>query len=89
MQLAKLPVGKMSIRFPVGKKNVGKCLYAWWKVDGASLKLGYNDGRKHVYLPLYAKAVVKAEAYRRQKPTLSRKWQRFSKSSNFAITATF
>ena len=25
---------KMSIRFPVGKKNVGKCLYSWWKVDG-------------------------------------------------------
>ena len=56
---------KMSIRFPVGKKNVGKCLYAWWKVGGAFQKLGYVDGRKHIYLPLYAKAVVKTEAYRR------------------------
>ena len=56
---------KMSIRFPVGKKNVGKCLYAWWKVGGAFQKLGYIDGRKHIYIPLYAKAVVKTEAYRR------------------------
>ena len=56
---------KISIRFPVGKKNVGKCLYAWWKVGGAFQKLGYVDGRKHIYLPLYAKAVVKTEAYRR------------------------
>ena len=56
---------KMSIRFPVGKKNVGKCQYAWWKVGGAFQKLGYVDGRKHIYLPLYAKAVVKTEAYRR------------------------
>ena len=56
---------KMSIRFPVGKKNVGKCLYAWWKVNGEFKKLGYIDGRKHIYLPLYAKAVVKTEAFRR------------------------
>ena len=56
---------KMSIRFPVGKKNVGKCLYAWWKVDGAFQKLGYIEGRKAIYIPLYAKAVVKTEAYRR------------------------
>ena len=39
---------KMSIRFPVGKNNVGKCLYAWWKVDGAFQKLGYIEGRKHI-----------------------------------------
>jgi hypothetical protein len=56
---------KMSIRFPVGKENVGKCCYAWWKVDGEFRKLGYVDGRKYIYLPLYAKAVVKTEAYRR------------------------
>ena len=56
---------KMSIRFPVGKENVGKCCYAWWKVDGEFRKLDYIDGRKYIYLPLYAKAVVKTEAYRR------------------------
>ena len=56
---------KMSIRFPVGKNNVGKCLYAWWKVGGTFQKLGYIEGRKHIYIPLYAKAVVKTEAYRR------------------------
>ena len=54
-----------AFRFPAGKKNVGKCLYAWWKVEGEFKKLGYIDGRKHIYLPLYAKAVVKTEAYRR------------------------
>ncbi len=56
---------KMSIRFPVGKKNVGKCLYAWWKVDGEFRRLGYVAARKEIYIPLYAKAVVKTEAYRR------------------------
>lgn len=56
---------KMSIRFPVGKKNVGKCLYAWWKVDGVFQKLDYIEARKHIYIPLYAKAVVKTKAYRR------------------------
>ena len=56
---------KMSIRFPVGRENVGKCCYVWWKVDGEFRKLGYIDGRKYIYLPLYAKTVVKTEAYRR------------------------
>ena len=56
---------KMSIRFPVGRENVGKCCYAWWEVDGEFRKLGYVDGRKYIYLPLYAKTVVKTEAYRR------------------------
>ena len=56
---------KMSIRFPVGKKNVGKCLYSWWKVDGEFKPLDYIPARKAIYIPLYAKAVVKTEAYRR------------------------
>ena len=56
---------KMSIRFPVGRENVRKCCYVWWKVDGEFRKLGYIDGRKYIYLPLYAKTVVKKEAYRR------------------------
>ena len=34
---------KMSIRFPVGKTNVGKCLYAWWKVEGEFKKLGSSS----------------------------------------------
>ena len=55
---------KMSIRFPVGKKNVGKCLYSWWKVDGEFKPLDYIPARKAIYIPLYAKAVVKTEAYR-------------------------
>ncbi len=56
---------KMSIRFPVGKKNVGKCLYSWWKVDGEFQRLVYIPARKQIYIPLYACAVVKTEAYRR------------------------
>ena len=56
---------KIDIRFPAGKGNARKCLYAWWKVDGAFKKLGYIAARKAIYLPLYAKAVVKTEAYRR------------------------
>ena len=56
---------KIDIRFPVGKGNARKCLYAWWKVDGAFEKLGYIAARKAIYMPLYAKAVVKTEAYRR------------------------
>ena len=56
---------KMAIRFPVGKKNVGKCLYSWWKVDGEFKDLKYMPARKAIYIPLYAKAVVKTEAYRR------------------------
>ena len=56
---------KMSIRFPVGKKNVGKCLYSWWKVDGEFKDLKYIPARKAIYIPVYAKAVVKTEAYRR------------------------
>jgi len=56
---------KMSIRFPVGKRNVGKCRYSWWKVDGAFERLGYIAARKAIYIPVYARAVVKTEAYRR------------------------
>jgi hypothetical protein len=56
---------KIDIRFPAGKGNARKCLYAWWKVNGTFEKLGYIAARKAIYLPLYAKAVVKTEAYRR------------------------
>jgi hypothetical protein len=56
---------KLDIRFPAGKGNARKCLYAWWKVDGEFKKLGYVEGRKYIYLPLYARAVVKTDAYRR------------------------
>ena len=56
---------KLSIRFPVGKKNVGKCRYSWWKVDGEFQRLVYIPARKAIYIPLYAKAVVQTEAFRR------------------------
>ena len=56
---------KSDIRFPAGRGNARKCLYAWWKVDGAFRKLGYIAARKAIYMPLYAREVVKTEAYRR------------------------
>ena len=56
-----------AIRFPAGRENANakKTLYSYWKVDGEFKRLGYIDARKHIYLPVYAKAVVKTEAYRR------------------------
>ncbi|MBQ3289103.1 MAG: hypothetical protein IJH50_06800 [Kiritimatiellae bacterium] len=53
------------MRRPAGKGNSKNCKYAWWKVDGEFRKLGYVAARKAIYIPLYAKAVVKTEAYRR------------------------
>ena len=41
------------------------CLYARWKVGGEFQRLGYIAARKAIYMPLYAKTVVKTEAYRR------------------------
>lgn len=57
----------MAIRFPAGRENANanKTLYSYWKDDGEFKRLGYIDARKHIYLPVYAKAVVKTEAYRR------------------------
>ena len=56
---------KIDIRFPVGKGNARKCEYAWWKVNGTFERLKYIPARKAIYIPIYAKAVVKTEAYRR------------------------
>lgn len=57
---------KLEIRYPAGgAETVRHTLYQWWKVDGEFKKLNYIEGRKNIYLPLYAKAVVKTEAYRR------------------------
>jgi len=57
----------MAIRFPFGKENANakKTLYSYWKVDGEFRRLGYIAARKAIYLPVYARAVVKTEAYRR------------------------
>ena len=52
-------------RFPAGKNNAGKCKFSWWKVDGKFQRLVYIPARKQIYIPLYARAVVKTEAYRR------------------------
>ena len=43
----------------------GDCLYSRWKVGSEFQRLGYVAARKTIYLPLYAQAVVKTEAYRR------------------------
>jgi hypothetical protein len=36
-------------------------IYSWW--DGQ--KLGYIEVRKRIYVPLYSRAVVKTEGYKR------------------------
>ena len=42
-----------------------QCLYSRWKVGSEFQRLKYVPARKAIYIPLYAKAVVKTEAYRR------------------------
>lgn len=44
-------------RYPMGKG--AKPLYSWW--DGK--KLDYVSARKKIYIPLYASAVLKSEAF--------------------------
>jgi hypothetical protein len=46
-------------RYPMGKG--AKPEYAWW--DGE--KLGYLEARKRIYVPLYARAVRKTDAYKK------------------------
>lgn len=47
-------------RYPMGKNTV-KPLYSWWNGN----KLSYVDARKHIYIPLYARAVVKTNAFKK------------------------
>lgn len=46
-----------AFRYPMGKGAVP--IYSLWDGD----KLNYIEARKNIYLPLYAKAVVKTKAY--------------------------
>lgn len=48
-----------AVRYPMGKGK--KPLYSWW--DGK--RLGYVDARRNVYVPLYSRAVVKTEGFKR------------------------
>ena len=45
-------------RYPVGKGI--KPLYSWW--DGE--KLGYIEARKKIYIPIYARGVIKTPAFK-------------------------
>lgn len=57
---------KRTIRHPERPDDKSSdCLYSRWKVDGEFKKLKYIPARKAIYIPLYAKEVVKTEAYRR------------------------
>jgi hypothetical protein len=46
-----------AVRYPMGKGKIP--LYSWW--DGK--KLGYVEGRKHIYVPLYARAVIQTKGF--------------------------
>ena len=57
---------KNAIRHPERPDDKSSdCLYSRWKVGGEFKKLDYIPARKAIYIPVYAKAVVKTEAYRR------------------------
>lgn len=56
-----------AVRYPMGKGK--KPLYSWWGGE----KLGYVDARKRIYVPIYAKMVVKSEAYARLKELYKKK----------------
>ena len=48
-------------RYPAGKGAIP--LYSWWDGD----KLDYIEARKRIYIPLYAEAVKKSEAFKNLK----------------------
>jgi hypothetical protein len=48
-------------RYPMGKGEIPK--YSYWKVEDKYQKLDYIEARKELYVPLYAKAVVKTPAF--------------------------
>lgn len=49
-------------RYPMGKGAVPE--YSLWRTgDDHSVKLSYINARKHIYAPLYAKAVIKQQAW--------------------------
>lgn len=50
-------------RYPIGKG--AKPLYSYWKIGENYYKLGYIQARKLIYIPLYAKAVVKTAGFAR------------------------
>lgn len=48
-----------AVRYPMGRG--ARPLYSWWNGE----KLDYVTARKHIYVPLYAGAVVKTDAFKR------------------------
>lgn len=50
-------------RYPLGRGRTP--LYSYWKVGDEYQKLGYIESRKKIYMPAYASAVVKTDAYKR------------------------
>lgn len=48
-----------AVRYPMGKGAIPK--YSFWNGNQYS----YIEARKNIYIPLYAKAVVKTDAYKR------------------------
>lgn len=52
-------------RYPMGKGIAP--LYSYWKIGNYYYKLDYIQSRKLIYIPIYAKAVVKTDAFARLK----------------------
>ncbi len=56
-------------RYPMGKGIAP--LYSYWKVNDNYYKLDYIQARKLIYIPIYAKVVVKTDAFARLKDLVS------------------
>lgn len=56
-------------RYPMGKGI--NPLYSYWKIGDKYYKLDYIQARKLIYIPCYAKAVVKTEAFARLQDLLN------------------
>ena len=58
-------LGKQSLRYPMGKDPVSgrsrRPLYSYWKGE----HLDYVAARRRIYVPLYARAVTRTEAWQR------------------------
>ena len=52
-------------RYPMGRGRIP--LFSLWKVNGNFVHLSYVEARKHIYIPLYYKAVKDTEAFKKLK----------------------
>ena len=70
----KLMNWRVPVRYPVGYHHRHTCLFAMKEDDGGRIvpkTLGYVNSRKHIYVPIYDKAVRKAPLFHKLKERLN------------------